>query len=316
VNSTFSSGYCIPHDATSNAAAVPITATAVGSPTLFSQWDTYTPAINSSGPFVYSGTQPSTGTPTQYYVANCGTGAIVQLSRNAASPLAGTTLGPLILSANKRWAAFTSNANNAALNDIFALPADGSTNPVNVIPALGTTQAVVNPYAFTLDSNYLTVVRSDSVSTNTRTTAYDAPMSAPLSAANAINLTPSYSNFPNGDPLAFLSVFGANGLFPTYGNNGFWYTMSWPNAAILNGTSPLAVYAISENGGSTVRLSWNTTSPVLRNPQAATASFRVFFFGDTGATPGLGGDAYVNWALASSLLPCAVGLIALLALIM
>jgi hypothetical protein len=178
-------------------------------------------------------------------------------------------------------------------------------------------QRVAGSYRFTADSKYLTVVRSDSSSTNSRTAVFDAPMNAPLSSANAINLTPAYSNFPNGDPLSVLSIIGAGGLGLTYGNNGFWYTMQWPNAISINNvTSPVSLYTISENGGSTVRLSWNSTSPVLRGPQAATASFRAFFFGDTGAVAGLGADAYVNWALASSLLPCVVGLLALLALAM
>ncbi len=134
-------------------------------------------------------------------------------------------------------------------------------------------------------------------------------MQAPLAAANAINLTPAYPNFPNGDPLSLIGTRS-----PTYNNNGFQYQMRWPNAILPvgNTTSPVAVYAISENGGNTVRLSWNSSSPVLVNPQSARASFRVFFYGDSVGT-GLGGDAYVNYALASSVVPCVVALIALLA---
>jgi hypothetical protein len=113
----------------------------VSAPFFFTQYNTYTPALNSSGPFVYTSVQPSAApAPSQYYVSNCGTGAIVQLSRAGASPQSATVLGTLLLSPDNKWVAFTSNANNALLNDIFALPADGSTDPVNVIPALQTTQ--------------------------------------------------------------------------------------------------------------------------------------------------------------------------------
>jgi hypothetical protein len=317
VSATVPTGYCIPQDATSNAGAVTITPTGVAGPLFFAQFNTYTPALNSSGPFVYSAVQPTAPpTPGQYYVSNCGTGAIIQLSRTAASPQASTTLGTLVLSPDRKWAAFTSNSNNANLNDIYALPADGSTDPVNVIPALGSTQRVTGTYSFTTDSKYLTVVRADSAANNSRTTLFNAPMSAPLSSTKVLNLTPAYTNFPNGDPLGGLSFFGTAALGQTYANNGFWYTMQWPNAVNINNvTSPTAVYTISENGGNTVRLSWNTTTPILRTPQAATASFRVFFFGDTGTVAGLGGDAYVNAAFASSLLPCAaVALFVLLAL--
>ncbi len=278
---------------------------------------------------MYTSSRPlAAPAPEQYYVANCGTGAVVTLSRATAAPQSATSLGTLDISPDNKWVAFTSRAASATAIDVFALPADGSVDPVIAIPAVGATQVTpmflpspplltcpplfqsVGGYKFTRDSRYLGVARTDTDPTNTRTAFFDAPMSSPISSTKAINLTPAYPNFPNGDPLALVGFPGQ-----TFGDNGYYYTMLWPAAVNINTTlaSPPSVYAISENGGDTVRLSWNSTLPALVNPQPASQSFRMFFFGDVAGT-GLGGEAYVNQALASSLLPLMIGLVALLAL--
>ncbi len=289
---------------------------------------------NNSGPLVYLSWRTSAfPSPRQYFVANCGNGAIVTLSRNGAAPQSTTSLGTLDLSPNGRWAAFTSRANSAAVADLFAMAADGSTEPANqnlAGAALGSTQVSVSlassplhllttlclqgfsAYKFTSDSKYLTAVRVDSNAANTRTTLINALMQLPLEKSQ-INLTPAYANFPNGDPLATF-------VPPTsFSNYAFLYTMQWPNAIAINtsAASNTALYAIAQSGGDTVQLSANNTNGFNVNAwQAASFSFRAFWFNDAQAgtvRTFFGGDAYVNYALASSLLPCVFGLVVLLA---